>query len=164
MAQETSRRRQKWSDGDVFLVPLNDGMCVVGQVIGRERQALNSVGVALFDIRIACESDVSAVGELAHDKIFSVLLVTPDLLNNGVWRVIGNKSVNIPHKKIPYENLRLRNWVGASIKGSGNINEFVNAYYGLVPWDDWHDPVYLDTLLLSPDKKPSKIMLKGKPD
>ena len=31
----------------------------------------------------------------------------------------------------------------------------------LAPWDDWHDPFYLDKLLLSPDKKPKNVILKS---
>jgi len=48
------------------------------------------------------------------------------------------------------------------IVGSANIAEFLNAYYGLVPWDDWADPNYLDKLLISPDKKPKNIIFKNR--
>jgi len=44
--------------------------------------------------------------------------------------------------------------------GSAIVNEFLNAYYALQPWDDWKDPHYLDSLLVSPDKKPTKLLYK----
>jgi hypothetical protein len=54
-------------------------------------------------------------------------------------------------------------FVGASVHGSGILNEFVNAFYGLTPWDDWHDPYYLDHLLVSPEKKPvQRLVYKSK--
>ena len=37
--------------GSIFLVPLMDETNCFGQVIGREPDALNSVAIALFDIR-----------------------------------------------------------------------------------------------------------------
>lgn len=36
----------------------------------------------------------------------------------------------------------------------------MNAYYSLVPWNSFHDPNYLDSLLISIDKKPNKVVLK----
>ena len=51
-------------------------------------------------------------------------------------------------------------WVGAKVIGSGNVNKFMNAYFGLSLWDDWHDPTYLDRLLVSPEKRPAKLILK----
>ena len=44
--------------------------------------------------------------------------------------------------------------IGAKIIGSGIVNEFVEAFYGLVPWDDWKAPHYLDSLLISEAAKP----------
>jgi hypothetical protein len=38
--------------------------------------------------------------------------------------------------------------------------EFAEAFRGLIPWDDWADPNYLDKLLISPDLKPKKLRYK----
>lgn len=46
----------------------------------------------------------------------------------------------------------------------------VGDYFGIpieddfikAPWDDWHDPEYLDKLLISPDKKPENLIYKNK--
>jgi len=45
--------------------------------------------------------------------------------------------------------------------GAGIVNEFLNAYYALRAWDDWYDPAYFDGLLLSPEKKPTRLMFKS---
>lgn len=38
----------------------------------------------------------------------------------------------------------------------------MNAYFALEPWDDWKDPHYLDSLLVSPDNGPERLVLKAK--
>ena len=43
--------------------------------------------------------------------------------------------------------------VGATVRGSGIMMEFLYAFYGLRAWDDYADPAYFDKLLLTQDKK-----------
>jgi hypothetical protein len=68
----------------------------------------------------------------------------------------------VPKENLPYESLRNKGFVGAKVVGSKNVNELLNAYYGLSPWDDWKDPTYLDKLLISPEKKPTTVKYKGR--
>jgi hypothetical protein len=83
-------------------------------------------------------------------------------LDCGIWRVVENKEVAVPRSWLPYESLRSSGFINAKIIGSKNVTEFLNAFYGLVPWDDWKDPAYLDKLLLSPKKKPPHLIFKNK--
>jgi len=154
-----AKRRQVWKVGDVFVVPTSDGQAVLGQVIAHEPEVLNSVSSAFFDVRI--DRDNNWVGILPIQKIFSVLFVTRDLLDIGVWRVIGHQPVRVARDLFPYERLRDRGFVGAKVIGSGIVREFLDAYYGLTPWDAWKEPDYLDHLLISPDKKPKSLVLKA---
>ena len=54
------------------------------------------------------------------------------------------------------------NIIGINTEGSAIIDDFIKAYFSLAPWDDWHDPEYLDKLLISPDKKPENLIYKNK--
>jgi hypothetical protein len=155
------KRRQAWKVGDVLLVKLKDGSFVVGQIVGQERDVLNSVSCAFFDLRVKSEEELDRIDELPLDKIFAVLFVTRDLLDDGVWRVVGSRRVTLPKAQLPFERLRAGGFVGARVNGSGNVTDFLNAFYGLMPWDGWHDPNYLDGFLISPDKKPAKLMFKS---
>ena len=92
--------------------------------------------------------------------VFAVLFSTRDLLDSGVWRVAGTRGVVVPKELLPFEHLRAAGYVGARVVGSGINTEFLNAFYSLTPWDDWHDPRYLEGLLLSPDKKPQRLAYK----
>jgi hypothetical protein len=55
--------------------------------------------------------------------------------------------------------LERANFVGARITGSGIMMEFLDAFYALRAWDDYADPAYFDKLLLTHDKKPSRLIL-----
>jgi hypothetical protein len=154
---ESAMKRQRWEIGDLFTVPLPDDTASLGQIVARETQALNSVTCAFFSTRF--NSDVPEPTHSLGDLI-ACLFITPDLLNNGVWQVIGHADVTVPRHLFPFEETRDRGWVGAKVYGSKNVAEFLAAYHGLTAWDDWADPTYLDRLLISPDKKPKKIILK----
>ncbi|WP_374604694.1 hypothetical protein [Arenimonas sp.] len=145
------RKKHPWVIGDVFLVPLRDGSHCPGQVVGREPDLLNCVAIALFDARGAW----SESWEPAADSIFSKLFVSRDALDLGQWPVVGRRASALARPGMPNESLRDVGFVGAKVVGSDIVDEFVNAYFGLMPWDDWYVPDYLDDLLVSPDRKPT---------
>ncbi len=164
---------QQWRRGDIFLVQNSDQQFTPGQILGFETRTLHSAACAFFNERI---SDPSATDSLRlnPDRCFAALLVTPDGLDAGVWPVVGHQPVTLPSRLYPYRRaLALRRFWGffglgwslltrklpnPKIHGSGNVSNFLNAFYGLRAWDDWFDPSYLDTLLLSPEKKPEKLV------
>ncbi len=97
---------------------------------------------------------------LADELVTSVQFVTPDLLKEGYWPICENRQIVIDVEQyMPLMSLEATGYVGASIVGSGNIQEFLNAYYGLCPWDEWHDPKYLDKLLVDGKKRPANGIL-----
>lgn len=140
--------------GDVFAIPLKNGKWGVGQVVGQEREALNSFVGCFFAISIE-SLDIGDVGQLNHESLISIQFVTRDLLDSGKWPIIGNKPLqNLGHEEVINE-ARNNRYIGTKIRGSGVIAKFINAYWGLHPWDAWHNPKYLDQLLVSSQKKPS---------
>ena len=140
--------------GDIFGVPLPDGSMATGQVLSLEPEAINSVG-CLFLAAV-----VSAEGKLVGaPEPVAALLVTPDLLKKGVWPVKSKAPALFPPEEAPYEQFRSLGWVGAKIVGSANVQEFMAAYHGHCPWDAWHDPSYLDSLLLPGVSRPTTAVL-----
>lgn len=151
------QKKQPWRVGDVFTVRTSDGMFVLGQIVGREADVLNSVSLAFFDVRVADPRD--AVGaELNAELVFSIVFSTQDLLDSGRWTVAENRPPAVDSQQRPYEELRSSGFVGAIVRGSAIVEEFLNAYYALSPWDDWADPMYLDHLLTSLSKKPRGLI------
>jgi hypothetical protein len=158
----SKKKKQAWAVGSVFLLPLKDGESCIGQVIGREPGLLNSVAIALFDCKgnWATEDNFP---KLTADLIFSAIYVTRDLLDSGRWIVVSDQTVGLSAEEKPYEHLRRSGFIGAKVRGSANVEEFANAFYGLMPWDDWYVPDYLDDFLLAIAKKPiDRIVYSGR--
>lgn len=153
------KRRVDWKTGDVFLIPVSDGTHAVAQIIGREASVLNSVSIALFACRMSESAAPSA--PLECDEVYSTLFVTRDLLDRGVWPIVDHQPVSLPSKAFPYEDCRSKGYIGARVIGSGIVQHFVRAFFGVEPWNQYKDPEYFDNLLLSPGKKPERVLLSG---
>ena len=153
-------KSQRWGVGDVFLVNTSDGLSVVGQVVAQEQDAMNSATCAFFDVRVKDDKNLEGVSALPEDKLFSAIFATRDLLDNGTWRVVKTLPVEVSRNYFPYEHLRKSGWIGAKIIGSRNVTDFLNAFYGLSPWDAYMDPEYFNKLLISPTKRPTQVVFK----
>ncbi|EOF4387085.1 Imm26 family immunity protein [Salmonella enterica subsp. enterica] len=153
------KKKQLWEVGDLFTVPLADGTFCIGKVIDYEPKALNSVICAFYSHRVNKIPDTEL--KLNDNELISVKFVTRDLLDSGDWKVFSKYSdIFDVEKYLNVKELKGNGFIGAKIIGSGLIIELMNAYYMLSPWNDFFDPNYLDSLLISPDKKPKNVMLK----
>lgn len=125
-------------------MPLEDGSFAMGQIVEIQKEVLNSITCAFFDLRTNTQSDI----KLEKHKPISVQFVTKDLFNSGNWERIENSKVTVSNKLLPYRETKKKGWVGAKVIGSGIIEMFLNAFYGLRPWDEMKDPEYYKKLLL----------------
>jgi hypothetical protein len=151
--------KQKWKEGDVFLVPQRDGVCTVGQVL--DVMMKNVASVALYDVRIPC-GDGAGRFDLKEESLIASLSVTRHLLDEGKWRVVGHQPISLDRAVWPNENTRDRLWVGSVTYDAEIAEELLDAYNGLAAWDDWADPTFLDTLLAALDRKPKHVYYKKK--
>ena len=160
--------RRKPPVGSVFRVPLSDGGYAIGQVIAYEPQMLNSVSCVFTS-----QGDWTPGSTIPESAIVASLFTTYDLLTKGRWEILGEAPIPISRPNFPFEHLRSAGWVGAKMTGSGIVEEFLNAWFGLAPWDDWADPDYLDRLLFPGRVRPACAIFKndraeqasdGKPD
>jgi hypothetical protein len=153
------RKKQNWRVGDTFVVPLDDTSFAPGHVVAQEPQMLNSVTCAFYDQRISDPSPGVVAACIAPDRLMACLFTTHDLLDQGVWSIVGHQSPAISTELLPFEHTRGSNWVGAKLYGSRNVTEFLKAFHRLAPWDSWADPHYLDRLLIDSSKKPTNVLL-----
>jgi hypothetical protein len=135
----------------------------MGQVIAREPEALNSVSVALLDIRFTDWPDLAVLKGVTFDHVISCLLTTPDLFRSRRWLVELPGEVVVPRYAFPYEDTRETGFVGAKVIGSAIVVSFLEAFHGLSPWDALRDPGYFDKLRISPSKKPATVLYRGAP-
>ncbi|HEX3025336.1 MAG TPA: hypothetical protein VHP12_09005 [Chitinophagaceae bacterium] len=96
----------------------------------------------------------------------SLIEVTKEQIDFGVWKVLGNKPTDIPISRHANEQYRSSNpykdGVGSKIYDAAIAEDFINAFYALSPWDDSHDPEYYDKMLVDKRKKPHHLIYKVK--
>lgn len=144
--------------GDIFTIKLRNQKLLPGQIIQYDKRGLPCYSIGLFDCIVASIQEAQSL-ILEFDKCFSVLLATPECLQGKYgWAIAGNQKLVIPKKYFPYEKIRKSGGQGALLHDRGAIEEFSNAYYALLPWDNYYKPDYLDGLLLTPSKKPKNLI------
>ncbi|NRA39135.1 MAG: hypothetical protein HRU15_13405 [Planctomycetes bacterium] len=152
------KKKQTWNKGDVVLIPQKDDFFSFAYVLDHVME--NVVGLALYLSRTKSD-DPEEIPSISKLQPVSILLTTRDLLDEGVWKVIGREEVRIPNDIRPYEIYRDLEWVGAKVYGAGIVRQFLDACFGLDPWDDWKDPAYLDKLLLDKASRPPDLIFKN---
>lgn len=151
------RKRVVWNSGDIFSVRLKNNKYATGQVLGQ--RMVNAVRIALFNETLNDNEDVRHLELCDNSKLISLVEVTKEQLDFGVWKVIGNTQINIPISKYPNEQYRSNNWIGSVIYDAALAEDFLNAFYALIPWDDWYDPNFLNEFLTDISKKPKNLIL-----
>jgi hypothetical protein len=161
VAEYDAIKAMKPEKGDIFTIPLIDGDFALGQLIQYDTRGLAGYSFGLFDHKVSSNIEAQEI-ILNMENCFSVVLGAIDCFSKSSnWMVVGNQNLVIPKKLFPFEKLRRSKKPGSRLHGKEVIDEFVNAYYGLLPWDNYYKPDCLDEMLLSPEKKP-KNLLYGK--
>ena len=159
------RKRQKWEVGDYFLVPLLNGNFVIGQIVMYAEKALCSVAAIYYDVVVRSKDEAEKqITNLRKDEVIAAQLTTTDLLDwydDYMWPIMCHGEVRYAESYFDIAKLRMTG-IGFHIYGSGIIVEFLNAFYGMCPWDNSYDFDYYSELLISPDKRPSDQILKYK--
>src|SRR6516165_6035771 len=152
-------KKIKWQNGDVFLIPLNNGAFVVGQVL--DLMMPNVVRCAIFE-GVVDSKEVKDISinkfHLNKSDIISLVACTREQLDYDVWKIVGNADITIEKELFPYEETRDEGWVGSITRDASVVESFVNAFHALQPWDDWYKPDYLDGLLFDTKKKPNNLI------
>ena len=147
--------KQSAAVGDVFVVPLEDGTFGVGQVLEIAPSVLkNCFSCAFFEIRLSSEPGKLSSLDLTERSALAYQFVTLDLFDSGIWKRVGNVAPRIPDDVLPHRGGKDIGWVGTKVIGSGIIRMLLNAYFGLRPWSEMHDPTYYDKLLIAGRRGP----------
>ena len=146
---------QQWSVGDLFAVELIDGRCSLGQVLD---VSIPHTATCAFLSTLAPTVDaIRHIQPVAGDVIGTATVVDAHL-DRGEWKVISRFPLLLTREQWPNESTRDKEWVGSKVYTGSILEDFLNAYNGLAPWDKFHDPNYLDRILISPMKKPSGLI------
>ena len=158
--KQQRKRTQKLHTGDIFCIPDTgpDGASSIGQIIDADLDTLNSVLVALTDLTVP--PGATEARSVPLSSIIAVPFVTADQLQSGAWPLMGHSTPPDPQQFFDLRGLKQRGLVGATIRGSAVVANFLRAFHGRIPWDFYYRPDYLDGLLVSPDKKPKHLLWK----
>ena len=155
-------RKQKisWPLGAVFAVPLPDGTFALGQAIGM--MMANVVYCALTATRVASlAAAADAVSALTPVDVVTRQALTREQLDYAAWTVVGRAAPLAAVADFNNERFAKDRYVGATIHDAAVAEEFLAAFHALAPWDDWFDPTYLDSWLVSLDRRPSVLQFKS---
>jgi hypothetical protein len=157
-----SKRKQEWKIGDYFTVQLSDKSFSIGQVVARDPLTLKNAPICAF-FRYRLKDIPQQIEQHKDDaELVAILFVTRNHLDSGDWKVFSAGNPLSPKEYFPdIEDRREKGFVGTKIIGSAIVMKLLDAYFGLYPWDGFFEPDYLDKLLVSPDRKPEKVMLKN---
>lgn len=151
------RKKIDWSPGDLFTVRLKDNSRVIGQVL--DLMMPNIVSVAFADIRLDDDSSTVDPSSFSRERAFATLSTWRDPLDSGHWPIVGHKPFVLQRREWPNEQYRSNDWIGAKHYNTALVEAFLNAYYGLAPWDTWYDPLFFDRLLFDGTKRPPNVIL-----
>lgn len=142
---------QKWGVGDVFYFSLCDGAFVYGQVLAKDYYGSTC---ALFELKTErIEKDLQV---MCKRSVITILHVGPELLDKGIWTVLGSHSISIDPDSGPGGR---RGQVGCRSFDARILVQLAEAYYGLIPWNAFYRENYLDELLMKPFKRPPKAVI-----
>ena len=150
--------RKKLKAGDYFAVPLENGEYGLGQILDIH-ELVPGVACILFDKKFLLNTPIS----IDEKNIISAVYIVEGLLKR-YFPIIQTNNIefngnDLLHKYFPYtEQYHQGNTTGMTTSQTGIIEMFLNAYFGLTPWDECYDPHFYDDMLVSPDKKPSNLI------
>ena len=139
--------------GALLLVPQQNGKCTVVQVLDWPNKHI--VSVCTFEPQV--KSDYS--GMLDSLTPFARLAVTTEALADGLWKGCGKDRVALPQRLWPFEHTRALGWVGFGCSSANVLSEFLDAWWGLVPWDSYGFGRPFDVYLLPGVSRPARAYM-----
>ncbi|MFT3769640.1 MAG: RHS repeat-associated core domain-containing protein [Minicystis sp.] len=150
-----SRKRTKFRVGDLFAVPLKDGTWGLGHVVAADL----AICCLVFAARAASTDALRAVLDDALREPIGAAVITDFTIARGTWPVIGHRAPHYPDLRLPKLSGE-----GASSYTDGVLAEFLEAYHGLRPWNEWPEvATWYRDILLSHLPIPSTARFQGAP-
>lgn len=150
------KKKIKWENGDIFAVPLEDKTFGYGQIIDLMWE--NVVYCAFFDLHTDSLSE--DIPKFSKGDIISAIAVSREQLDYDVWKILGYSKPVCKKKIFGNEKFKRKGYVGAEIYDAALAEDFLSAFFAIIPWDNWYKPDYLDKFLISIKKKPHNLIYK----
>ncbi len=149
------RNRTNWTNGDIFGVPLKNGSVGLVQIV--DTMLPNIIYVAISSSLTSEHSD--EIKKFQADSVISLIAVTRHAFDFE-FKKLGHDKPSFKKSDFKNELTKSNGYIGSVTYDAGLIIDFLNAYNKLTPWDDWHNPNYLDSFLVSDKLKPTDLIYK----
>jgi len=150
-------KKQTWQAGDLFTIELEDGSFALGLVLLSD---LNTFDGPLCVFSSSKYEHPNKNPEITLKDAVSIVFTSSDQLDKAAWKVVGRQNIDL-YKQYFCKYLKEDfSMIGIEIIGSGIIRRFMDACFGLYPWDGFFNPAFLDDLLLPGINRPDLIILK----
>jgi hypothetical protein len=137
-----TRAKKAFQAEDLVCIPSEKGMFYLGHVAEDVREEIGAVLLVVYDIAASTQEELSKI-DPARLSVISMSLVTPELLERGVWKVIDRgMRLDYPYREM-LRVLRENQFVGAVIIGAGLAAEYLDTYYGYMDASIWPDLNYV---------------------
>lgn len=143
-------KRVKVRQGQVFAVPLRDGMVGLGQVVSVNHRG---VACALFPKKARTHDELLENVDETLKSPLTILVITGVYIRTGHYAVITDKEVDYSEFAVPTDGK------GAS-HTDDMLEEFLQAYFGLDPWDGMYRPDYFERKLIPGRPVPPTVRYK----
>jgi len=152
-----AKHKQGWKMGDIFAIRQSDGEFTTGQVI--DIMMPNVITCGFFESRSKSIDSIS-ISDIAPQSAIACISCTREQLDFGAWNILGHRTPLLDKRLCANEQYRAKRWIGAKIYDAAIVEDFLEAFFCLLPWDKYFDPKYFDKMLISPEKKAAAAFIK----
>jgi hypothetical protein len=127
-----TRKRIKPKAGDLFAVPLTDGSFGLGHIAVFDSVEYLEPSCVLFAHRAARPDDLLVNVDEVMEHPIGVMVTNASELRCGAWPIIGWRRPDYAGFEMPkFMDMKHGSYT------VGVLPEFLEAYHGLRPWDEW---------------------------
>lgn len=145
----------------MFAVPLLDGrhgLVHIAHVkqLGRTSHA---IAAGFFSYTAGSIEDLWQLVQGADLSLpFAVISITQSVISNDEWKLMGERPAKYANVDVPS---RIRGSLSLFDGHEMDPDWILDMYHGNYPWDGFHDPRYLDKLLLPGQPRPASARMRA---
>ncbi|WP_045516872.1 Imm26 family immunity protein [Neobacillus niacini] len=146
-------KKQKWTVGDIFYVPLSNGSFSYGQII-KDNDGFSTC--CLFKMN---SNEIKDINSIITTNIVAVLPISPNSLDNHNWKIIGSTEVRINVEEVVKgQPKKYKRRITQSTFPDESLRNLSEAIIGIRPWNENVDEEYYDKMLLPDFTKPKSLL------